>query len=362
MQGFNMGRYYPPDTSNAPTFNASSHPLGKRANKSSQGILTVRFELPFAVWCDHCTPAAIVGQGVRFNAEKKRVGKYYSTPIWSFRMKHSACGAWWEIQTDPKNADYVVVDGARKRDYGPEDKAAEAEGDLKFLTTEEKERRRTDAFANLEGRIEDKGIEKRNKERVEELYEKSGVWSDPYDANARLRKGFRQQRKAWQREERNKEGMQDKFSLGLDIADETEVDRMRASIADFGSSRVDDKSYDGTTWKSLFQDTNNNETVESRPGIPRSNSVIKTEESRKALQQALVNHTKAVVDPFLAHNTIPKVKPTFGVLKRKRHDAQVDAKAIPPSNSSDPTRQKIPSVQLPDNPALPAALVDYDSD
>ena len=28
----------------------------------------MRFELPFAVWCQHCKPEAIVGQGVRFNA------------------------------------------------------------------------------------------------------------------------------------------------------------------------------------------------------------------------------------------------------------------------------------------------------
>src|SRR5690348_2194395 len=134
MQGFNMGRYYPPDASNAPTFNTTSHPLGKRASKISQGILTVRFELPFAVWCDHCKPPAIIGQGVRFNAEKKKVGNYHSTPIWSFRMKHSACGGWWEIRTDPQKSEYIVTEGARRRDYGPENKGAEAEGDLKFLT------------------------------------------------------------------------------------------------------------------------------------------------------------------------------------------------------------------------------------
>jgi coiled-coil domain-containing protein 130 len=362
MQGFNMGRYYPPDASNSPSFNTSSHPLGKRANKSSQGILIVRFELPFAVWCDHCTPAAVVGQGVRFNAEKKKVGKYYSTPIWSFRMKHSACGSWWEIRTDPKNADYIVVEGARKRDYGPEDKGAEAEGDLKFLTEEERERRRTDAFANLEGKIEDSGAEKRNKERVEELYEKSEVWSDPYDANARLRKDFRHQRKAWKREERRKEDLQNKFSLGLDIADETEVDRMRASIADYSSSRVDDKSYGDTAWKSLFQSPQNATTTKSMSGTAELRSVVKAEQSRKILQQTLVNNTKATIDPFLAHNANIKVKSTLGVLKRKRHDTQADAKMISPSSGADTTGQETLSAKPPDKSAPSAALVDYDSD
>lgn len=119
-----MGRYYPPDATNAPTFN-KSHPLGARANKIGQGILTVRFELPFAVWCQHCKPEAIVGQGVRFNAAKKKAGNYHSTPIWSFKMKHTACGGEWEIRTDPKTTQYICIEGCRKRDYGPQDTGAE---------------------------------------------------------------------------------------------------------------------------------------------------------------------------------------------------------------------------------------------
>jgi coiled-coil domain-containing protein 130 len=357
MQGFNMGRYYPPDASNPPAFNASSHPLGKRANKISQGILTVRFELPFAVWCDHCTPAAIVGQGVRFNAEKKKVGNYHSTPIWSFRMKHSACGGWWEIRTDPKNAAYVVVEGAQKRDYGPEDKGAEAEGDLKFLTQEEKDRRRNDAFANLEGKLEDKVTDKKNKERVEELYEKSEVWRDPYDVNARLRQGFREKRKAWKQEERHKEGMQDKFSLGIDIVDETATDRLRASIVDFGGHEEDNVTTDRVVWKPLFEDVkvSRSDTPVSKAG--KLKSADKAEKSRQDLQHALVENTKAAVDPFLV-NMNSKVKPTFIVLKRKRDDSQTRSEAV---------LSKVKTADCGESPIAitrtsAAALVDYDSD
>lgn len=39
---------------------------------------------------------------MRYNAEKKKIGMYYSTPIWSFRMKCHLCDNWFEIQTDPK--------------------------------------------------------------------------------------------------------------------------------------------------------------------------------------------------------------------------------------------------------------------
>ncbi len=40
--------------------------------------------------------------GVRYNAEKKKVGNYYSTAIYSFRCKCHLCDGWFEIQTDPK--------------------------------------------------------------------------------------------------------------------------------------------------------------------------------------------------------------------------------------------------------------------
>ncbi len=48
------------------------HPLRERARKlKSEGILVIRFEMPFNVWCLHCK--AHIGKGVRYNAEKKQV-------------------------------------------------------------------------------------------------------------------------------------------------------------------------------------------------------------------------------------------------------------------------------------------------
>ncbi|KAH8711878.1 CWC16 protein [Phaeosphaeriaceae sp. PMI808] len=359
MQGFNMGRYYPPDAVNPPTFNASSHPLGKRASKISEGVLTVRFELPFAVWCDHCAPPAIVGQGVRFNAEKKKVGNYYTTPIWSFRMKHGACGGWWEIRTDPKNAAYVVVEGAKKRDYGPEDEGAEADGERKFLTQDEKERRRNDAFANLEGKTEEKGAERKNKERVEELYDKSAVWEDPYLANARLRKQFRDQRRVWRKEEQHKERMQEKFSLAIDISDETEADRMHASLADFAVSNSNNSSTHCTVWKPLFQDAKADKNMHSISTAKKIKSEQTTEKTRVTLQQVLVGNTKTVIDPFMNNANNAKMKAKFGTLKRKPcTDSQT--KTDDSMSSVTPNARK-PMIES-KKPRLCFALVDYGSD
>ncbi len=87
--------------------------MRQRARKIDQGILVIRFEMPFHVWCEGCNQH--IGMGVRYNAEKKKVGMYYSTPIWSFRMKCYLCSHPMELQTDPKNSDYQVISGAVRK-------------------------------------------------------------------------------------------------------------------------------------------------------------------------------------------------------------------------------------------------------
>ena len=89
------------------------HPLRERAKKLDQGILVIRFEMPFNVWCAGC--GHLIGKGVRFNAEKKAIGNYFSTKIWSFSMTSPCCQEHIEVQTDPKNHEYVVVAGARRK-------------------------------------------------------------------------------------------------------------------------------------------------------------------------------------------------------------------------------------------------------
>ena len=86
------------------------HPLRERARKLDQGILIIRFEMPFHIFCDGCN--SVIAKGVRFNAEKKQIGTYYSSKIWSFSMRCATCSHPIEIQTDPKNTDYIVAKGA----------------------------------------------------------------------------------------------------------------------------------------------------------------------------------------------------------------------------------------------------------
>ncbi|CAI5529658.1 unnamed protein product [Closterium sp. Naga37s-1] len=97
------------------------HPLRERAKKLGDGILVIRFEMPFHVWCGGCK--SMIAKGVRFNAEKKHIANYLSTKIWSFKMRAACCQHEIEIHTDPKNCDYLVVSGAERKvvEYDAED-------------------------------------------------------------------------------------------------------------------------------------------------------------------------------------------------------------------------------------------------
>lgn len=96
---------------------AGSHPLGVRAKRlRSEGVLTIRFEMPYDSTCLGC--GAQVKHGVRFNAAKSAAGAYLSTQIWEFRMRcvsHSGCRTEFLIRTDPERGSYDFVEGIVRR-------------------------------------------------------------------------------------------------------------------------------------------------------------------------------------------------------------------------------------------------------
>jgi coiled-coil domain-containing protein 130 len=243
--------------------------------------------MPFAVWCHTCQPHAIIGQGVRFNAEKKKVGYYYSTPIWQFRMKHAACSGTVEIRTDPKETRYVVTEGGKARDYGDADKVREGEGGLPILTEEEREKRRTDAFAALEGKAEEKRVVEEGKKRIEELYRgRQRDWGDTWSANRRARESFRRERKIRKREDDKAEEIKNRIGTGIDLLPESEADDRRAKLVDFGGSQSVDAGS-----KTLFSDSKAGTTT-------TKTSKVLTQNRADALRKQLLNNTRAAVNPF----------------------------------------------------------------
>ncbi|GBG60926.1 hypothetical protein CBR_g16048 [Chara braunii] len=192
--------YYPPEwTPNKGSLNKfqGKHALGDRAKKIGQGIIVIRFEMPFNVWCGGCS--SMIAKGVRFNAEKKEVGKYLSSRIWSFKMKSACCKTEIEVQTDPKNAEYVVVSGAVRKVESYD--AADA-GTVELPDAEDHAKLRSDPFSKLEHTGLDKNKARDMAPALALLQRQSDLkHQDTYHLNRVLRAELRSQKKRVKAEE-----------------------------------------------------------------------------------------------------------------------------------------------------------------
>lgn len=368
-----MGRYVPPEHEGLASGNAlhRKRPPGM----SASGQQTVRFEMPFPIWCATCPKPTIIGQGVRFNAVKTKVGAYYSSPIFAFRMRHPACGGEIEIRTDPKNTAYVVTLGGKKRDLGPDEDSLVKSGDAlvaQILTGEEKKDLREAAFKNLEKTIADRQVAEAGKERIEELQAAAEVWEDPYEKNRRLRKAFRAGRKEREKEAVYGEGLRERFGLGkeFELLPAREEDGIRAGLIDFGHGRDDgvgeqERKLDRALAKPLFSGSTPGSTPEARRDASdkkkskvkvtkKLKSEVEAAKMRDSLVSEIVGNTRAARDPFLDFGSTGArpIAPRLPGLKRKRAE---DAG----SNASTAGTMAASAEPL---PKASAGLVSYDSD
>ncbi|KAG0233900.1 hypothetical protein BGW41_001341 [Actinomortierella wolfii] len=361
-------KYYPPDwdpSKGSINKYVGQHPLRDRARKLDQGILIVRFELPFNIWCNGCENH--IGRGVRYNAEKKKVGNYYSTPILSFRMKCHLCDNWFEIRTDPKNAQYVVTEGARKKQEDFD--AADAET-LSLDTQEELERRTADDFAKLEHA------------RLDELKAHAGVtiltriqrlndrqWSDPYALSQKLRKDFREQKKARLKEEAACQKLADRIGFHFKVLPENEQDREGSKRAKFdagqqerlqqrialaktrglfdasSSSSASSSSLDRTQAASITPSTVLQSDSKKRQRASSSGSTV------EQLAQTVKTNTLLKTDPFLSSTSS---RPFTGLVAKNGKGATDNLKASEGAQSTTPTtRTGVP---------ISGGLVNYTTD
>lgn len=223
-----VNKYYPPDwdpSKGSINKYVGQHPLRDRAKKLSQGILVIRFELPYNIWCDGCN--SHVGMGVRYNAEKTKVGNYYTTPIYKFRMKCHLCDNYFEIQTDPKNHDYVILFGARRKEQRwdpkeneqivPEDKATQ-----KKLAT--------DAMYKLEHGSDDVQKGKSIIPTIGQIADGRDQYKDDYIINKIAREKFRNEKKAIKTAENVDRELLLKSSLDITLVKETDEDKKTSRI------------------------------------------------------------------------------------------------------------------------------------
>tara|TARA_B100001996_G_scaffold363879_1_gene332473 strand:+ start:149 stop:826 length:678 start_codon:yes stop_codon:yes gene_type:complete len=162
------------------------------------GVLTIRFEMPFNVRCGACEH--MIAKGVRFNAEKRKVGNYYFTPIWSFTMRSPCCSHEIVIQTDPAKTEYVVTKGAeRSVGYGgliDEEESENAMQLLEYQNEAERAASSTNPMALLESKTVDAKKVKANAKSTFDLNRVSKArWKHDYDANKSLRRSMRNRRK-----------------------------------------------------------------------------------------------------------------------------------------------------------------------
>lgn len=308
-------------------------------------------------------------------------------------MKHTQCGGWIEIRTDPQNTAYVVTEGGKKRDTGEDRLLARKEepGEIRIrLPGEEKEGQVDDPLARLEGKVEDKRQAETATSRILELKKRQDRdWEDPYENSKRIRKTFRVERRALERAEANREAIKDKMSLGIDLVDETEEDRLRASAVDFnnrGASSVDatrnirlrpmiESKPSSSSSSSLTKNAPTGSKHHGRHGRrPRTADLIA---ARKAsLRDEFMGNTRAIVDPFLSstdesvlwqpgirrrkqNGDVPHNKPVSG-MKDNGHDRKADEKS-----ERDPTHEDSRKSAEPHKGStapMPVALVNYASD
>ncbi|KAJ8509142.1 hypothetical protein ONZ45_g8651 [Pleurotus djamor] len=166
--------------------------------------------------------------GVRYNAEKKKIGNYYSTPIFSFRCKCHLCDGWFEIQTDPKNTRYVVVSGARQKDedWNPEENGGYAVHDTEGSAAP------ADPLASLEKSTDaQKNLTQVQVPRLESLQSVSDHYnSDPYTLSRKIRKRFREEKKVAAERQANDDALKGRYGLSetLKLVDDTDEDTLRA--------------------------------------------------------------------------------------------------------------------------------------
>ncbi|XP_078130445.1 putative splicing factor YJU2B [Sander vitreus] len=222
-------KYYPPDFDPAKHGSLNgyhkTHALRERARKLSQGILIIRFEMPYNIWCDGCKNH--IGMGVRYNAEKKKVGNYYTTPIYRFRMKCHLCVNYIEMQTDPATCDYLIVSGASRKE-----ERWDMEENEQILTTEraEKEKLETDAMFKLDHGGQDKEKLKKALPSLSEIQDYQSSKKDDFQLNSSLRRKFRTEKKVRAEQEEKDNSVRMRTNLSIPLLPEKEEDKKLAAL------------------------------------------------------------------------------------------------------------------------------------
>ena len=198
---------------------------------AAKGIAIIRFEMPYNVWCTSCSK--MIGKGVRFNAEKNKAGKYYTTTLWSFKMKCHMCDGCIVVETDPKNDDYKMVEGVKKK---AETWTAASTETIDLMDDAAKAKLASDPMFRLEHGEADKSKARVKKSSLARLLKAKSAVND-YDANSKLRGAFRVKRKELKAQHAADRALVAKASLHgsqVQLLPESAADKLLAAQMTFG--------------------------------------------------------------------------------------------------------------------------------
>jgi len=114
-----LTRYYPPDFDPDKLREASKKVARAGGLKGrTRKHLEVRYMWPFTFQCKSCDDFNYVGTKLNARVSRSKTEDYLGHPIWYFYCRCTVCRAEIIFKTDPKNADYEMVEGG-KRFYAP---------------------------------------------------------------------------------------------------------------------------------------------------------------------------------------------------------------------------------------------------
>ncbi|GMR35851.1 hypothetical protein PMAYCL1PPCAC_06046, partial [Pristionchus mayeri] len=224
-----QNHYYPPDFDykKHKSLNAyhGVHALRERASKIKEGILVIRFEMPFNIWCLGCNNH--VGMGVRYNAEKKKVGMFYTTPLYEFRMKCHLCDNYYVIRTDPKNFDYELVEGCRRQEKRFDPSTVDGSAPI---DRGEHLKLAADAMYKAENAEDDRQKGTKDDKKIDHLEWLQERMRDDFAANSALRRSFRNEKKSLGEQRALDDDLRKRTSLSIKLLPENPEDKKVAGM------------------------------------------------------------------------------------------------------------------------------------
>lgn len=161
---------------------------------------------------------------MRYNAQKTKVGMYHSTPIYKFTMPCHLCAGTIVIQTDPQNFDYVILEGARRKNqkWDPEENEQ-----VVIADATEKKKLVLDAMYHLEHDDKDKRKASSVAPAINQLEVDRHMLKDDFLLNQLARKQFREAKRLALEHAAQDRNLLDRLSLtgsGVQLLPELESD------------------------------------------------------------------------------------------------------------------------------------------